>query len=73
MATTEQTAKPIGNNIKVVEVFITNMLIRAATSINPPISFIPDEPAAKIIFKAILLCKPDLSIAMANIKPPKNR
>ena len=55
LATTEQTARPIGKSINVVEVFITNILINAATVIKPPISLGPLEPAAIIICKAILL------------------
>ena len=73
MATTVQTARPIGNNINVVDVFITNMLTAAATIINPPIRLAPLDPLEIIIFKAILLCKPELSIPSANINPPKNR
>ena len=70
---TVQTANPIGNNIKVVEVFITHILISAATSINPPTSFLPLEPTAIIILRAILLWSPELSIPRASINPPKNR
>ena len=70
---TVQTANPIGRSINVVEVFITNILSEAATIIKPPINFSPDDPTAVIIFNAILLCKPDLSIPKAKIKPPKKR
>ena len=52
---TPHTANPIGNSINVVDVFITHILIRAATSINPPTSLLPLEPTNIIIFKAILL------------------
>ena len=54
-AITAHTANPIGNSIKVVEVFITHMLISADTSINPPTNLAPLEPTARIIFRAILL------------------
>ena len=70
---TPQTANPIGSNIKVVEVFITHILIKAATNIKPPTSVLPLEPTTIIIFKAILLCSPELSIPSASIKPPKKR
>ena len=70
---TVQTANPIGSNINVVEVFITHILINAATSIKPPTSFLPLEPTEIIILRAILLCNPELSIPRASIKPPKNR
>ena len=73
LATTVQTASPIGNNINVVEVFITNMLTAAATTIKPPIRLAPLEPVEIIILSAILLCSPELSIPKANINPPKNR
>ena len=72
-AITPQTAKPIGNNINVVEVFITHILINAATSINPPTSFFPLDPTKIIIFRAILLWSPEFSIPRANIKPPRKR
>ena len=52
LATTEQIASPIGKSISVVDVFITNILIRAETSIKPPISFGPSEPRLLIINKA---------------------
>ena len=55
LVTTEQTAKPIGKSINVVDVFITNILISAAMVIKPPINLGPLEPAAIIICKAILL------------------
>ena len=67
------TAKPIGRSISVVDVFITNILTDAATSIKPPISFEPLEPIEIIILSAILLCKPELSIPSANMKPPRNK
>ena len=70
---TPQTANPIGSSIRVVEVFITHMLISAATSIKPPTNFLPLEPTEIIIFNAILLCNPELSIPSANINPPKNK
>ena len=54
-AITVHTANPMGKSIKVVEVFITHILISAETSIKPPISLAPLEPTARIIFKAILL------------------
>ena len=73
LLTTEHTAKPIGNSIRVVEVFITNILIKAAIVIKPAINFGPLDPAAIIICRAILLWRPDLSIARANMKPPKNK
>ena len=71
--TTEQTARPMGNNIKVVEVFITNILISAATSIKPPIKDEALLPTERIMVKAILLCKPVASIASANMNPPRNK
>ena len=71
--TTEHTANPIGKSINVVDVFITNILIKAATNIKPPINFEPSDPKAIIILKAIRLCSPDLSMARASIKPPKKR
>ena len=55
LLTTEHTAKPIGNSIRVVEVFITNILIKAAIVIKPAINFGPLDPAAIIICRAILL------------------
>jgi hypothetical protein len=70
---TPHTAKPIGNSINVVDVFITHILIKAATSMKPPTSFFPLEPTEIIILRAILLCSPELSIPSANIKPPKNK
>ena len=73
VATTVHTAKPIGRSISVVDVFITNILTDAATSIKPPISFEPLEPIEIIILSAILLCKPELSIPSASMKPPRNK
>ena len=55
LLTTEHTANPIGNSIRVVEVFITNILIKAAIVIKPAINFGPLDPAAMIICRAILL------------------
>jgi hypothetical protein len=70
---TAHTANPMGKSISVVDVFITHILIRAATSIKPPTSLLPLEPTNIIIFKAILLWRPELSIPSANINPPKKR
>jgi hypothetical protein len=72
-ATTEHIARPIGNNIRVVDVFITHMLIKAETSMNPPISLGPSEPSLLIIINARRLWRPDLSIDRAIKKPPKKR
>ena len=72
-ATTEQIARPIGSNIRVVDVFITHILIKADTSMNPPISLGPSEPSFLIIINASRLCSPDLSIDSAIKKPPKKR
>ena len=71
--TTPQTARPIGNNIKVTDVFITHILNNAATNIKPPTSFAPLVPTAMIIFKAKRLCNPEFSIPRAKMKPPKNK
>ena len=51
-ATTEHIARPIGKSIRVVDVFITHILIKAETSMNPPISLGPSEPSLFIIIKA---------------------
>ena len=72
-ATLEHTAKPIGKSIKVVDVFITHMLIEAETSIKPPTNFAPLFPIAINIFNANRLCNPDDSIPRAKIKPPMNK
>ena len=55
VATTVQTASPIGRSIRVVEVFITTILSNAATSIKPPTKAAPDDPTDIIILNAILL------------------
>ena len=52
LETTPQTARPIGSNMSVTEVFITHILDKAATSIKPPTSLAPLVPTAMIIFKA---------------------
>ena len=72
-ATLAHTASPMGNNINVVEVFITHILIKADTSINPPTSLAPLFPIAINIFNARRLCNPDDSMPNAKIKPPINK
>ena len=58
---------------RVVDVFITHMLIKAETSMNPPISLGPSDPSLLIIINARRLWRPDLSIDRAIKKPPKKR
>ena len=72
-ATELQTAKPIGSNISVVEVFITHILINADTTIKPPTNIAPLLPTLTSILKANLLCKPDASIPSASMNPPRKR
>ena len=67
------TASPIGNNMIVVAVFITHMLITAAVSMKPNIKDAPLEPAYSRTNRAILLCKSHFCIAVAIKKPPKNK
>ena len=66
-------SNPIGKSIKVVEVFMTHILIEAETSINPPTNLDPLLPMAINIFNARRLCKPEDSIPKAKIKPPINK
>ena len=66
-------ARHIGSSIRVVDVFITHILIKKEIAIR-----IPTMPAAELLNNvitesAILLCSPDDWIAKAKIKPPKNK
>jgi hypothetical protein len=63
----------MGSSIRVVDVFITHILIKKEMAIR-----IPTMPGAELLNdviteRAILLCKPDDWIAKAKIKPPKNK
>ena len=62
----------MGNIIIVDAVLLTHMLIKAVAIINPAIILLGLVPDKDKIFKAILLCNPQASIADAIIKPPKN-
>ena len=62
----------IGNIIIVEAVLLTHILIKAVAIINPAIILLGLVPDKDKIFKAILLCNPQASIAEAIIKPPKN-
>ena len=73
LRTTPAIARPIGSNIKVVDVFIIHILINALTNIKPPIRYFASVPIKRSILRAILLCRLTFSIARANMKPPRNR
>ena len=63
----------IGNNIIVVEVFMTHMLSRPLASIKAPISERPLVPASRNTLSAIRRCRFQRCIANATMKPPRNR
>ena len=63
-------AIPIGSIITEVAVFEIHMERNAVAIMNPKMILFTLVPMNWIIFKAILLCKFQRSIAIANIKPP---
>ena len=65
------TDNAIGSIIIVDAVLLTHMLIKAVVIIKPAIILLGLVPDKDKIFKAILLCKPQASIAEAIIKPPR--
>ena len=65
------TDNAIGSIIIVDAVLLTHMLIEAVVIIKPAIILLGLVPDKDKIFKAILLCKPQASIAEAIIKPPR--
>ncbi len=55
-----QIAKQIGRSIKVVEVFITHMLIKNEIHMKAPTILLADAFTFQTTDKASLLCRPDL-------------
>ena len=69
----EITLKPIGSIIAVVAVFEIKALRKAVANINPPTILEGELPIFVRILNAMRLSKFQRRIAMAIIKPPKNK
>ena len=67
------TERAIGSIITVVAVLLSHILRNPVEIINPKIILLGVLPVSLIIFKAILLCEPIFSIAVAKMNPPKKR
>jgi hypothetical protein len=65
--------RAIGSIIMAVAVLLTHILRRAAATINPKIIDLGATPTLDTITRATLRCKSHFSIAMARMKPPKNK
>ena len=61
---------PIGSIITELAVLEIHIERNAVATIKPNMTFLTLVPISCTIFKAILLCRIQRSIAMANIKPP---
>lgn len=67
------TANAIGNIITAVAVFEIHIERNVAENINPNKIEFAVPPNIEIILRAIRLCNPQFSIAIASINPPINR